>query len=186
MADLNSLINQLPIDAIASRLGTDPETARQAVSAALPALLGGMEANAADEAGDASLTRAIGQHSPALVEGGVNIDDVDVADGEAITRHVFGGNTDAVAAALGSTGGSGVTSGLMSKLLPMLAPIVMSYLASRLMGGGGSGSGRSGSSSGGGVGDILGQILGGGGGGSASAGGVLSDVLGGLLGGGRR
>ncbi|MFV0523387.1 MAG: DUF937 domain-containing protein [Acidimicrobiales bacterium] len=182
MVDLNSLINELPIDASAARLGTDPDTARQAVSAALPALLGGMEANAADPDGDASLTRAVGQHSPALVQGGVDIDDVDTADGEAITRHVFGTKTDAVAAALGSTGGSGVTSGLMGKLLPMLAPIVMSYLASRLMGGG---SDAKGSSSGGGVGDILGQILGGGGG-SASAGSVVSDVLGGLLGGGRR
>jgi hypothetical protein len=204
--NLEDILGQLPIDDIAGRLGVDPQTARNAVQLALPTLVGGMHANAQDDAASQSLTQALGQHDNGLLDavlgGRSSLDDVDTSDGGRIVSHVFGDNTDQVVHQLGAAGG--VSSSVMSKLLPMLAPLVMSYLAKRMFGGGGSaragsahagsahgGSSGSGSAGGGGLADILGQVLGGGGGslrgGDGSGGGIdLGSILGGLLGAGRR
>ena len=187
MAAYDDIIANIPISDLAKRLGVDEGTARQAVDEALPALLGGMGANAQDPAGAASLEHAVQQHPAQLFEGGVNLDEVDEQDGDKIVHNVFGSNTDQVVQKLGASGGA--DQGLIQKLLPILAPIVLSFLAGKFMnrqqapaqadaaptGGGG------------GIGDILGGLLGGGssGGGGGMFGGI-GDLLGGLLGGGRR
>jgi hypothetical protein len=131
----------------------DEGTAEQAARQALPALLGGMEANAQDPRGAQSLAEALGQHSPALAAGGVDLDEVDPNDGDRIVGHVFGDNRGQVVDTLGAVGGG---SNLVGKLLPLLAPIVMSYLAGRM-------GNRSGGAvaQDGGIGDILGGLLGG-------------------------
>lgn len=180
MSDLNDLLGQLPIDKIAASLGVDPDTARSAVSKVTEALAGGMEANAQDEAGAASLHQALLQHQDRLGDGELDLDQVDTDDGDKIVGHVFGENRDQVAQQLGGMGG-GMSSGLIKKLLPMLAPVVMAYIAKKMRGGGHQQAQAS--SGGGGLTDILGGLLGGGGGGGGN---ILSDVLGGLLGGGRR
>ncbi len=183
--DVEQILAGLPMASLAEQLGVDPGTAEAAVRQALPALLGGMQANAADPAGAASLASAVDEHSPDLVTGGVDLDQVDTADGEKIVGHVFGENSDQVAQTLG--GSLGGSNDLVKKLLPLLAPIVLSYLAQRMRGGAG-GTGEQGS---GGIGDLLGSILGGLGGASGTGGqtapsGSVLDILGGLLGGGRR
>jgi hypothetical protein len=164
----------------------DEATARKAVDDALPALLAGMGANATDPAGAASLERAVTSHDPALVEGGVNLDDVDEDDGRKIVRNVFGGNTDQVVQALDTKESKeGVGGNLIGRLLPILAPIVLAFLAKQF-------SKKqeaqepaaTEAESSGGLGDLLGGLLGGGG--SGGSGGGLGDVLGGLLGGGKR
>ena len=203
MSQLDDLLSQIPMDQLASALGVDPSQAEQAARTALPALFGGMEANAADPAGAASLAGALSKHDPGLV--GAPLDQVDTADGEKIVQNIFGDNTSNVISALGATQGGG-SSDLMQSLLPMLAPIVMSFLAGKMGGGLGSlfGGGDAaaaapaGDSTGGGVlpgpsaagagsadpmgglGDLLGSVLGGG---SGSGGGGLDDLLGGVLGG---
>jgi len=177
MSAIDDITASLPIDQLAAELGERPEDVRSAVAVALPALLQGLGANAQDPGGAASLTAAVQQHQDGLADGPVDLGQVNVADGERITRHVFGDNTDQVVSALGGVGGSG---GLIGKLLPILAPIVLSYLAKQMGSGGGGGVLES----------ILGQILGGAaqgsGGGSAGMGSMLDDLLGGLLGGGTR
>ena len=189
MSAVDDILSQIPISQLASQLGVDEGTAEQATRQALPALLGGMEANAQDPKGAQSLADALGQHSPALVEGGVNLDEVDTNDGEKIVGHVFGEQQGEVVNRLGAVDGGGGQN-LIGKLLPMLAPIVLSYLAGRMGGGGG----KTSAVSGGGMEDLLGGLLGGvlggggaskGGGGktSAVAGGGMEDLLGGLLGG---
>ncbi|MFE5672903.1 DUF937 domain-containing protein [Agromyces sp. NPDC056523] len=192
MTSYDDIIANIPISDLAARLGVDESTARSAVDQALPALLGGMGANAQDPAGAASLERAVEHHSPRLYEGGVNLDEVDEGDGDKIVHNVFGSNTDQVVQKLGSSGGAG-DQGLIQKLLPILAPIVLSFLAAqfskRRQGGGTAQADAPGS--GGGIGDILGGLLGGGGGGATGGGGGgmlggLGDLLGGLLGGGKR
>lgn len=186
MADYTELLASLPIDDIARRLGTDPETARQASAAAIPALLGGLQANASDPAGKASLVGALGQHDPSLVEGGVNLDEVDVADGEKVVNHVFGPSSGEVVNRLGAS--QGVGSDLMGKLLPILAPIVLAYLTNKVLGRAGQTPSTQ-QSSGGMLGDLLGSILGGGRSTPttptpAPSGGVdITDILGDLLGG---
>ncbi len=182
MSTLDDIMAQIPMASLAQQLGVDEQTAQSAVRQALPALVGGLEANAADPAGAASLAGALDQHSPALIDGGVNLDDVDTNDGEKIVSHVFGGNSEQVAQTLGGNLGGGAGGDLVKRLLPILAPIVLSYLTKRLQGGG-----QGQPAAGGGLQDILGSILGGmSGSGSGSSGGSIMDVLGGLLGGGRR
>lgn len=185
--NLDDILEQIPVDQIAGRLGVDTDTARNAISVSLPALVGGMQANAQDPSGAASLASALGQHDNDLLDslaaGGLDVGQVDTADGQNIVGHVFGDNQPQVVSQL--AGASGAGSGLIAKLLPMLAPIVMSYLAKRVLGGAGAGSG-SGSGGGlGGLGDVLGNVLGGGGAGGGAGGGGLADILGQVLGGGR-
>lgn len=185
--DIDDLLSRLPIDQIAASLGVDEKTAEQATRQALPALIGGMQANAQDPDGARSLAGAIDNHDETLVKGGVNLDDVDTDDGEKIVSNVFGGNRDQVVNQLAGFNSEGGGSGLISKLLPMLAPIVLSYLAGQLKGGDKAAAPSQQAQSGGGLADILGGLLGGGGGGGQGGGlGGLGDLLGGLLGGGKR
>lgn len=179
--NLDDILEQIPVDQIAGQLGVDPDTARNAIGVALPALVGGMQANAQDPAGAASLASALGQHDNDLVDnllgGNLDVGRVDTTDGSNIVGHVFGDQHDQVVSQLAGASGAGNT--IIAKLLPMLAPIVMSYLAKRVLGGGRAGG--AGAGSGGGLGDVLGNVLGGGAGGSA--GGGLGDILGQVLGG---
>lgn len=184
MSSIDDLMSQIPISALASQLGVDDSTAESAVREALPALVGGMQANASDPSGAASLAGALQNHSPALVDGGVNLDDVDTDDGQKIVNNVFGENSGAVAQTLG--GNLGGNAGLVQKLLPILAPIVLSYLAKQF---GGAQAQTQSANAGGGVEDMLGSILGGltgGQSGQQGGAGSILDMLGGLLGGGRR
>ena len=194
MTAVDDILSRIPLADLASRLGVDEGTAEEATRQALPALLGGIQANTDDPGGAASFASAVRQHDNDLAEGGVNLDEVDEKDGERIVGHVFGDQRGQVVQQLGTTGGSSTTQDLMGRLLPLLAPIVMAYLAKRL-GGGAAAGGQSG-----GIGDLLGSILGGmtgqqgrqqqggqqQGGLGDVLGGPLGDLLGGLLGGGRR
>lgn len=209
MSGVDDILRSLPMDQLARQLGVDEATASQATSLALPALLGGLQANAADPRGADSLMNALGQHSGSIFDGGVDLGRVDTEDGAKISQHIFGSNEDQVVHALGGAGG-GVGGQLIKKLLPMLAPIVLSYLARQMQG---RGSGESASPGGaslptpqggqreagapGSLQDMLGQVLGGAAGGAAaetgrtqsqaqSGGSIITDLLGGLLGGGRR
>ncbi|MFQ6324831.1 DUF937 domain-containing protein [Nocardia sp. CWNU-33] len=196
MTSFDDLLSQVPIAQIAEKLGVDQSTATNAVKAALPTLLGGLQANATQPEGAASLVGALDNHGNLVEgEGQVDIDEVDVADGSKIVDNVFGAEKNTVISALGATEGTGGND-LVSKLLPMLAPIVLAYLAKQLTGGGG-GTGTPQTQTGGGaIGDLLGGLLGGssnsGGIGGAigealakNAGGPLRDVLGSLFGGKR-
>lgn len=194
MSAVDEIMSQIPLSQLASQLGTDEQTAQAAVQQAIPALLGGMQANAQDPAGAASLEGAVAGHSAGLIDGGVNLDEVDPEDGQKIVGNVFGEHADGVAQTLGgSLGGlGGNQSDLMRRLLPLLAPIVMSYLAKRLGGGAGGGllggllGQAAGGGSSGGLGDLLGSLLGGGSSQQQQSGGSITDILGGLLGAGRR
>ena len=206
MSEIDEILKQVPMDQVAAALGVDRSEAEEATRTAIPALLGGMQANAADPAGAASLTSAVEQHDPSVL--GSGLDQIDTQDGQRIVQNVFGEQTPDVMNRLGgATPGQG--SSLIQKLLPIIAPIVMAYLAKKLQGGAGGGgglgdvlgsvlggaAGGAGGSQGGGIGDILGQVLGGAGGsqtqpgtptGQGGMGDLLGGVLGGLLGGGKR
>ena len=194
---VDDILADIPMDQLAAQLGVDEATAEQAARQALPALLGGMQANAEDPAGARSLAGALGDHPSDLIEGGVDLEQVDANDGEKIVGNIFGPNQDQVAQTLGGNLG-GQAGGLIKQLLPILASIVLSYLTKRLLGQRqGSGdqdplgsilSGGAGGSSNP-LNDMLNSMLGGGTAGGASrqsSGGSILDMLGGLLGAGRR
>ncbi len=186
MSEIDQILSQVPMDQVAAALGVDQSQAKEATRTAIPALLGGMQANAQDADGAASLVSALQNHSDTALSG--NLDAIDTRDGQKIVDNIFGGQTSDVVARLGGTGQA--SSGIIQKLLPILAPIVMAYLAKKLTGSGGLGGlGATGTSNAmqdpmGGLGGGLGSILGSLGGGSAGgAQGGLGDLLGQVLGG---
>lgn len=215
MSGVDDILRSLPMDQLARQFGVDEATAAQATSLALPALLGGLQANAADSSGANSLMSALGQHSGSIFDKGVDLERVDTADGAKISSHIFGSNEEQVVHALGGAGGGAVGGQLIKRLLPMLAPIVLSYLARQMQGRGSHAPSGSGGASlptphggqreagaPGSLQDLLGQVLGGAAGGAAAqtgreqsradsgtgsgSGSIITDLLGGLLGGGRR
>lgn len=212
MDQVDEIVSQIPIGQLAAHLGIDEKSAEEAVRSAVPALLGGLAANAQDPGGAASLQQALAQH----VNDPLDLAAVDVEDGDKIVHHIYGDNTDEVVNRLGGLGGG--KGGIMKSLLPLLAPLIMGWLAKKMGGGGqtsapgggdgglggmldslGGGSAGGGGGdlgdlldsvsgggsggAGGGLGDLLGGMLGGGGGGSGAG---LNDLLGGLLGGGTK
>lgn len=182
MSAVDDILASLPVDRLAEQLGVPADQVRATAEATIPALLGGLDANAQDAAGASSIADALGQHADdlGLGSGQVDLDRVDETDGARIASHIFGDREGEVAAQLGGLGGGS----LAERLIPILAPIVLAYLAKQI-------GGRAGSGSGDAVGSILQEILTGMAQGSTPAGGksagsIITDVLGGLLGGGRR
>lgn len=170
MAGLDDILSQLPLDQLASALGTDTATVRKAAEQAVPTIVHGMNANAQDAGGAAKLQSALADHAARALDTG----NIDLGDGAKILQHIFGNQTDGVAKALSS--GGGTSNDLIAKLLPMLAPIVMNMLGKQS-----AASGKSGSTTD--LGGLLGGLLGG----SSKGGGLdLGGILGGLLGGGSK
>lgn len=151
MSQYDEILAQIPVQQLAGEFGVDEEDIRQAAEQALPALLGGLQANAEDPAGAASLARALGEHDRDMPR---DLGQVDTADGAKIVGNIFGDNTDQVmgrlsgASGAGAAGLGGVGGDLVKKLLPILAPIVLSWLAGKLRGQGG-------------LGGVLGDLIGG-------------------------
>ncbi|MFF2552901.1 DUF937 domain-containing protein [Nocardia sp. NPDC058058] len=197
MTSFDDLLSNVPVAQIADKLGVDEATATTAINAAIPVLLGGFQAQAGNPDEGLNLEGEVANQPHGLLDGGVDIDKVDVDNGSQIVDQTFGSDKNTVISALGNVGG-GNAQDLMAKLLPLLAPIVLAYLGKKAMGGGGAatGGGETAAAGSGGIGDILGSLLGGatggkGGGGlgdilgkavGQNAGSVLGNVLGGLLG----
>jgi hypothetical protein len=192
MADLDELINQIPAQEIASKLGVDEGEVNSAIKTLVPALVGGIQQNV--QAGDIDSSKlesdVATQGASGLLDGGVSFDQVNAQQGDQYVARIFGGNdSNAVASALAGSGAGG--SDLIKKLLPILAPIVLAYIGKQLTqktaapAGGGAPQAQAAPS--GGLGDVLGGILGGlggagGGGGNNPLGSILGSVLGGSQG----
>jgi hypothetical protein len=199
VADLTDALNQLlddQADAVGRRIGTDPDHAKAAIHAAVPALLAAFGQEAERGGG---IRQAIRQdHDGAILDqlsdylGGTAQLDARTTNGAGILDHVLGDRQQEVATALSAK--SGLDLGTIMQLLPLLAPIVMGMLGK-----------KSNASPGGGfdlddlgsilgreradnrsrnpdIGDILDSL---GGGGSRSSKGGVGDVLDSMLGGDR-
>jgi hypothetical protein len=197
MAGLDELFNQIPTQEIATKLGVDEGEVNSAIKTLVPALVGGIQQNVqADDIDSSKLESDVAQQGESgLLDGGVNVDQVDANQGDQYVARIFGGNdSHAVASAL--AGGGAGNSDLIKKLLPILAPIVLAYIGKQLTKNSAPAEPQA-QSSGGGLGDVLGSILGGAGGGGGNnplgsilgsvlggnQGGAIGDILGGLLGG---
>ena len=191
MAGLDELFAQIPVADIANKIGADQGEVNTAIRTLVPALVGGLAENVQSNQIDSSkLESAVAEQGQSdLLDGGVNVDQVDTKQGDNLVATLFGGNdSNAVASALAGTGAGG--SGLIQKLLPILAPIVLAYIGKQLANRGGGGGApaqpQAQSAGGGGLGDILGSILGGAAGGGGGGGGnnPLGSILGSVMGGG--
>lgn len=153
---VDQLLGQLqgaPLQQMAQQLGTDAAQTQQAVSAALPLLLGALGRNAAQPGGADSLLGALqrdhaggpdlGGLLGSMLSGGAG--GAGQGGGAAILGHIFGNQQQQAQSGLGQATGLGAQAG---PLLQMLAPIVMAFLAQRANAGG---------MDAGGLGQVLGQ-----------------------------
>src|SRR5579872_6634235 len=118
---------------LSQQLGADPETTRQAVPAAITAILGGLHQNVQQPGGAAQLDAALANHDGGLLDslGGLGSllgggGGSAMADGGGILGHIFGNNQPGVAAQVGQR--TGLDAGQAARLLMLLAPFVLSYL----------------------------------------------------------
>lgn len=179
MSDLDGLINLIPIGDIAKKLGIDESVARSAVAVAVPAIVGGLAANA-QKGGAESLQNALNHH----VDKPTDIDKIDTADGAKIVKNVFGAKTDDVVAAVADKADvkGGVDIGaIVQQILPIIAPIVLAYLASQFAQPKEETKAAPAPSTGGDLGSLIGGLLG-----SQQGQDIVGGLLGGLLGGGRK
>ena len=160
---IGSLLSGGGLNAISRRTKVAKEDVAKVLSAGIPALVGGMRRNAGAEAGAASLSKALADHSSADVSNPADfLKNADLKDGKKILGHVLGDDQKGLVDEISRA--AGVTKGKTGTILALVAPLLLSLLGSQ----------NSGSS--GGLLGMLGGLLGGG----QSSGGSL---LGGLLGG---
>src|ERR1051325_743416 len=116
------------IEQLSRSIGADPGTTSNAVSMALPALLGGLSHNASNEQGAAALDRALGDHDGSILDnlGGLFGAGGGGGIGGAILGHIFGAKRSTVEEGVGRA--SGLNAQQVAQLLMMLAPIVMGFL----------------------------------------------------------
>jgi len=170
MAELDGLIEMIPIGDVAKKLGISEKEAKAAVTTALPTIVAGLTANASDADGAAKLEKTLVRHTSRSTK----VDDIDEEDGKKIVNHVFGPKKEAVEEA--AAGKADVTKDIIAKILPIVAPIVLAWLAQKFLGGASKKTETTAETkeSSGGIGDILGGLV------SSKEG---QDMLGGLLGG---
>lgn len=126
------------IQQLSGSLGADPAATSNAISLALPALLGGLANNAAQPEGAAALDNALNQHDGSILDnlggmlgggaGGGNALGGGALGGigGAILGHIFGGRRGSVEEGVGKA--SGLDAAQVAQLMAMLAPIVMGVL----------------------------------------------------------
>jgi len=115
---------------LSQQLGADPNTTRQAVPAALNALLGGLSQNVQRPGGAQQLENALSNHDGGILDGlgglGGLLGGGAAADGGGILGHIFGNHQPAVASQVGQR--TGLNAGQAARLLMLLAPFVLGYL----------------------------------------------------------
>ena len=105
MSGLEDLLSQIPTSDIASKIGVDEAEVNQAVQLLVPVLVGGLSENAQDPEHASKIESAADSHA-GLLDGGVNVDQVDQNEGQQAIARIFGGNdADQVASALAGGGG---------------------------------------------------------------------------------
>ncbi len=199
MAPLIDLVNEQldprTLSQISNQLGIDENQTRQAVPAALTALLGGLSHNASQPQGAQQLAGALSRdHDGSILDnlGGFLGGGAATGVGASILGHIFGRRQPAVATTVGRT--TGLDPGTVTQLLMLLAPIVLGALGRRQRQQGLDPGGLAGvlgeerrqaeTSAPAGLGGLLGRVLD-----SDGDGQIMDDVgglLGGVLGGGRR
>ena len=186
MLSLQDLLGQAQgeeaVEHISQSVQAEPSIVNTAISAALPAILGGLANNAATPQGAESLNSALEQdHSDggilnnlgglgSMIFGGGQQAPPPQADAGGILGHILGSSQGAVAQEVSQKSGLGM--GQVAQILMMLAPIVMSYLGQKK---------QQENVGADGLGGLLGGLLGGGQQQAASSGNPMMDMASSML-----
>ena len=106
MSAVEDILSQIPLGQLAGQLGVNEQEAEQAARTALPALLGGIQANTDYRAGAASFARAVSSTTRRSSKAVWTLTR-STSDGQKIVSHVFGAQQDQVVQQLGGVGGVG-------------------------------------------------------------------------------
>ena len=138
--DLNAQLQGDTLSRLSRQLGADEATTAQAISMALPMLIGGLARETETPAGAQSLSRALDEdHDGSLLDNvsslfGAPLGTADVAvpralNSAGILGHILGDKRDPVQQGIGRA--TGLNSQQVGRLLMMIAPLVMAYLGRR-------------------------------------------------------
>ncbi len=178
---MNALAQAGGVEAISRETGVDQSTAQSGLGALLPAVVDGMrgqaDAHPQGFGGLASILAGLG--GDGLLSNVLGPEPTDVSHGDDVLGQIFGNKDTSRAVAADASQKSGLSPDLLKKMLPIVAMLVAGYLAKQAhvspapAGTGPDAAPALAAPDGG----ILGQILGGAGGG----GGILGSILGGLM-----
>ena len=169
--DLNSLVSTLlseeSIDGLGARAGATPEEVRGVLGNALPMLLGGANAQAANQDTASGFVGALQQHAQDDTSNLSSfLGNVDLSDGAKIIAHLLGANTAAQTQTVAQQ--AGVSQQQAGSILSAAAPLLLSLLGQQTA----SAASQNNSA---GIGGLMGSLMGSG---------DMTSLLGGLLGGG--
>ena len=130
----DGLLNEMqgqPIDQISRQLGLSPSQTQQAVTAALPLLVGSLGRKAQQPGNADALAGALERdHTGNDISSVLGAALGGGGQGQKILGHIFGERRDNAATGLGSA--TGLPPDKAQMLLKVLAPVVMAYLAKRM------------------------------------------------------
>lgn len=171
--DMNALMSTLlsgdAITGMSQATGASQDEVKSVLSSALPSLLGGAQAQAADAATAAGFAGALADHAKADTSDlSAFLSNVDMQDGGKIIGHLLGSNAAATAGEAADR--AGLSAGQTARILALAAPLLMSLLGQQTT--------QTASNNASGIGGLMGALLGGSGGNNAS-GSLLMSLLGG-------
>jgi hypothetical protein len=116
------------VSQLSQQLGADPATTRQAIPAALTALLGGLSHNASQPAGAQQLLGALSDHDGSVLDNPLAaLANPQLGQqGAGILGHIFGSRRPTVESQVGRA--SGLDAATAGRLLMLLAPFVLGAL----------------------------------------------------------
>ena len=130
MDSIGQLLAGDGLSAVSKRARCSEAKTAKVLSLGIPTLIAGMKKNVSTPEGDASLTKALGDHS------GKNTGDVkaflkavDVKDGKKILGHVLGAQQDATVERLSKA--SGLSGSTVVNILAQAAPLLLSLLGNQ-------------------------------------------------------
>ncbi|GIW28661.1 MAG: DUF937 domain-containing protein [Meiothermus ruber] len=125
---LGAALSEDVIQQMAKQLGAEDKQVQSAIGMALPALLQGLQRNAADPQGAESLTNALQRdHDGGILDDLMGfLSNAQQGPGAGILRHVLGDRREVVQQGIGQA--TGINPSQIGGLLEMLAPVVMGAL----------------------------------------------------------
>jgi hypothetical protein len=119
------------VDQISRQFGLSNDQASSAITALLPALLGGLQREARQPQGLESLLAALagGQHQRYVEDPVALTDPNTIADGNGILGHIFGSKEVSREVATDAASRTGLSPALLKQILPIVAALAMGVLA---------------------------------------------------------